>query len=424
MTAPPTTHRVSPWELFRNGNYSCLWLAGGFIGTIRWLELLVISIYVYEVTGSPFLTALMTFFRLLPMVLLGAVIGAVAERLNRRVLMLCGLSVLMVTTTGLSALAYTGNLEIWHAALGAFLGGTVHTSEFPIRRIMVAEIAGSERSSAALAFDSLTNNLTRLVGPISGGVLYDLIGLYGAYTLCAVLYTVSFLLVWFVKYAAESQSTSTSSSYLTNIIEGFRFVRQRRMIVGTLCVTVIINMFAVPFSAMVPVIGKENLELSASLIGALATTEGVGAFLGAVLIALLQPKNFPRTYLLGSFLFLAGVAFFAQSNTIIFAFGILLVAGFGHAGFSTTQSAIIFGAAAPEMRSRMLGVLATSIGAGPLGVLHLGWLANMIGAPWALTIVATEGFVLLGFVAAIFPELFRGGPKPAGEKPVSGKAAE
>jgi hypothetical protein len=67
----------------------------------------------------------------------------------------------------------------------------------------------------------------------------------------------------------------------------------------------------------------------------------------------------------------------------------------------------------------MLGVLATSIGGGPIGVLHLGWLANNIGGPWALTVVAIEGFVLLGFVAVIYPELFRGGPLA-----VSGKAAE
>lgn len=394
-------------ELFRDGNYRRLWLAGGFVGVIRWLELLAVSVFVYEVTGSAFQTALMTFFRFLPMVLLGAVFGAIADRYNRKALLIWSMASLAAVTLGLGLLAHSGTIAIWHVALGIFLGGAVHTSEFPVRRTMLGEIAGPDRVQPALALDSVTNNATRLLGPVMGGVLYDQVGLHGAYFLCAALYAWGALLSVRVAYTASYQPTS-KTGYIFNLLEGLRYVRSNRMLVGALLVTVLVNMFAVPVSAMIPVIGKEVLSASASMIGVLQSTEGIGAMIGSLLIAWLQPANFPRTYLIGSFLYLLGVLLFAGVDGFLLAVAILFATGIGHAGFSTTQSAIIFTSASPEMRSRMFGVLATSIGAGPLGVIQVWLLAEWLGAPLAVAIMAAEGLVLLTIVALRWPELFRG----------------
>lgn len=392
----------------RDGNYRRLWITGGFVGVIRWLELLAVSVYVYDITGSAFQTALMTFFRFLPMILLGAVFGAIAERMNRRTLMLIALGLLAVTTTVLAVLAFAKLIAVWHLAVAVFLGGAVHTSEFPVRRTMLGEIAGAGRGQPALALDSLTNNGTRLLGPVGGGVLYQYVGLYGAYVLCAVLYAVGFILVLRVAYRSSAQPSAAPSHYLTNIVEGLRFIRRQRMIVGALLITVIVNMFAVPFTALVPVIGRDDLSLSPSLIGVLASAEGIGALIGALLVIWLQPRNFPRTYLIGAFVFFAGVVLFAGSGGFVHALIVLIVAGLGHAGFSTTQSGIMFSAATPQMRSRVLGVLATSIGAGPIGVLNLGFMAEWLGSSMAIAVMTAEGLLLLVIVAAVYPEIYRG----------------
>jgi predicted MFS family arabinose efflux permease len=407
-SAPERDHKVSPFELMRDGNYRRLWITGGFVGVIRWLELLAVSIFVFDSTGSAFQTALITFFRLLPMFLLGAVFGAIAERMNRRTLMLIALGLLAVTTTALAVLAAAKLIAVWHLAIAVFLGGAVHTSEFPVRRTMLGEIAGPQRAQPALALDSLTNNGTRLLGPVGGGVLYQYVGLQGAYMLCAVLYAIDFILVLRVAYQSSAQPSAAASHYLTNIAEGLRFIRRQRMIVGALLITVIVNMFAVPFTALVPVIGRDDLSLSPSLVGVLASAEGIGALIGALLVIWLQPRNFPRTYLIGSFVFFAGVLMFAGSGSFLIALAVLIVAGLGHAGFSTTQSGIMFSAATPQMRSRVLGVLATSIGAGPLGVLNLGFMAEWLGSSLAIAIMTAEGIVLLAIVALIYPEIFRG----------------
>jgi len=408
-STPETDHRVSPLALMRDGNYRRLWIAGGFVGTIRWLELLAVGIFVFDVTGSAFQTSLITFFRFLPMILLGAVFGAIAERMNRRTLMLIACGLLTLVTALLAALAMAKAVAVWHLAIGVFLGGAVHTSEFPVRRTMLGEIAGPDRAKPALALDSLTNNGTRLLGPVGGGVIYQYVGLHGAYLLCTALYAISFLLVLRVAYQSTAQPSAAPSHYLTNIIEGVRFIRRQRMVVGALLVTIIVNMFVTPFTALVPVIGRDGLALSPSLVGVLASAEGIGALAGAMLVIWLQPRNFPRTYLVGSFIFFAGVLLFAGSGSFLFALTVLILAGFGHAGFSTTQSGIMFSAATPQMRSRVLGVLATSIGAGPIGVLNLGLMAEWLGPSLAIAVMTCEGLLLLAIVALIFPEIYRGG---------------
>jgi MFS family permease len=399
--------RVRPMELAREPNYRRLWLAGACTGVVRWLELLTASIFVYELTGSAFQTALISFFRFLPMVLFSAMVGALAERLNRKRLMLGILAILCVVMAIIFTSAATGHLTMWQAALSIFLGGLVFTAEFSVRRTMMGEIAGPKRSGAALVFDSVTNSTTRLIGPLGGGIIYDQVGIHGAYFLCLLLYAVAFLMVLRVQYRADSQPT-TRSKYLTNIVEGIQYIKRQRMIVGALLVTVFTNMFAVPFAAMIPVIGKETMQLNASLIGILASAEGVGAMVGTLIIAWWQPQHMARTYFLGTIFFMAGVLWFSTLNSFTIAVVVLIATGLGHAGFSACQSAIMFGAATPEMRSRVLGVLATCIGAGPLGVLNLGFLASWLGAGWGVTVMTAEGLVLMAIVAVIWPELYRG----------------
>ena len=398
--------RVRPIDLFRDRNYSGLWLSGACTGVVRWLEVLAASIFVFDVTGSAFQTALVTFFRFLPMVLLGTVVGTLAERINRRTFMLATLGILCLTSGALSVSAYTGHLAVWQVMLGICLGGALFAADFPFRRTMMGEIAGPGRAGAALAFDSVTNSATRLLGPLGAGVLYDEVGIYGAYLLCCLLYVTAFLTMLPVRYIAASPPT-VRSKYLTNIMEGLQYVRRQRMIVGALLVTIITNMFVVPFSSLIPVIGKEGMSLNASLIGILASAEGIGAMIGSIAIATIQPRNFPRTYTLGTLLFMLGVIWFATLDSFSVAVAVLILTGLGHAGFSATQSSILFSAATPEMRSRVLGVLATCIGAGPFGVLNLGLLASWLGANWAIIIMTLEGMVLLAVVAAIWPELYR-----------------
>jgi MFS family permease len=395
----------SPWALLGDRRFLRVWLAGGFIGTMRWLEILVIAIFTLEATGSAFLVAMMMMLRSLPLFLFGTISGAIAEQVNRKVLMLCALTMATVVAVVLVLLDRSGQLEVWHVGVAVFLSGTLWTTEFPVRRTMLGEIAGPTRIGPAMGLDSATTNGTRMLGPALGGLLYETIGIDGAYMLGATLYTIGFGLIISLDYS-PAQALVRQWNVFKTIREGLVYVRGNRAIIATLAVTVIMNVWGFPFAAMVPVIGVEEMGLSAFPIGILMSAEGAGAFMGALLIATFgRPEWFNRLYLYGSFLVMIMVAIFSFSTVYGLSIGLLLTAGFGAAGFSAMQTTIMFTLAPPEMRGRVMGVLTVCIGSGPLGMLHIGLLAGWLGASTAVLVVALEGIVMMAIAAWVWREL-------------------
>ena len=397
--APATT------SLLRDGAFLRVWLTGGAAGVLRWLELLAISVYVLQTTGSPFLVALMTFLRMAPMFLFGIPAGALADRYDRKRLLLIGLLALAAAAALLTLLAVQGRIALWHIAAGTFLNGMFWASEFPVRRIMLGEIAGVGRLSRAMALESATSNATRMLGPALGGVLIQATGLYGVYALGALLYLACAALVLPIAYRSVSAG---GASLLTMLRDGWRFARSERLIVGTLAVTLIVNLWGFAYITMVPVIGERVLGLSPALIGALMSTEGLGAVIGALLVARYdRPRQYTRIYTVSSAAFLFGVLAFALSAWFPLSLALMLFCGIGIAGFAVMQTTIVFLAAPAAVRSRVMGLLTVAIGGGPIGMLYVGVLADWLGAANAVACLALQGLVLLALAAWYWPELRR-----------------
>ena len=389
---------MAPLDLLRDRRLLRVWVTGGLIGTMRWLEILMIAVYTLEVTGSALAVALMMLARALPMFLFGAITGAIAERINRKAMMIFALFGAGAVSATLGGLAVAGRIEIWHIGLGAFLAGMLWTLEFPVRRTMLGEIAGRHGVGAAMSLDSATTNGTRMLGPALGGLLFEPVGLPGAYWLGAVLYGLGGAAILSLDYVS-SAAPARDESLFSSIAVGLRYIRGNRPMVGMLAVTVIMNLWAFPFAAMVPVIGRDVLDISALPIGVLLSAEGAGAFVGALIIAaLVRPARFNLIYLSGSFLLLASIIVFSFSSLYAVSLAVLFIAGLGAAGFSAMQTAIMFTLAPPEMRGRILGVLAFCIGASPIGLLNAGWLAEWLGPSQAIAVLAGGGLVAMALV--------------------------
>ena len=174
--------------LLSEADFRRVWLTGVIAGGLRWLELLVVGVYVFEQTGSPSMVAVLTVARLAPLFLCGLPLGALADRYQRRSLLLVIFVVLMLASLALALLALAGQITLWQIAIGAFLNGVLFAGDFPLRRIMVGEIAGPDRLRQGMALESATSNAMRMLGPALGGLLLETVGLAGAYLLGALLY--------------------------------------------------------------------------------------------------------------------------------------------------------------------------------------------------------------------------------------------
>lgn len=412
MTRPagegePANRSVGALSLIADPTFRKLWLIGVLMGAMRWLELLAVGIWVYDLTNSPVLVALMTMLRMAPLALFGSIIGVIADRLDRKLLLVLSLS-LMGSAAGVLALsASAGTLAIWQVGLGAFLSGLGWSTDLPVRRTILGEAVGHARLGPAMSMDSASNNATRMFGPIAGGGLYAAIGMEGTYAVAAFFYFVAVVLALFV-VCKTADKTPRPFALFREIGEGVAYLRQSRALLGHLGITIIVNLFAFPYASMAPVVGRETFDIDPVRIGLLLTVEGAGAFAGALLIAFVAPPyRFRRIYLFGSILFVFCILAFSLVTNYIAALLFLAVGGFGIAGFASMQSAIMFSEAPPEIRSRLMGILSVCIGAGPLGVLHVGWLASFIGGSAALSVIAVEGLAATLILVWRVPELRR-----------------
>lgn len=408
-------------QVFSNPSFRRLWAIGGASTAMRWLDTVAVGAFVFQLTGSPFDVALTFFFRMIPMFALGAFIGAISDRLNRRLLLVITFGALAVVYLLLAVAVFADVIQVWHVYLGALLAGGVWATDFPVRRAMVGEVVPRENLGTAMGLDLATSNFMRIPGPFLGGFLLDTVGMTAVYSAGAVLFFTGAVVALSLAYT-PSPKPAVQISPLRNLAEGVRYIRRDSVIITVLAITVIMNMFAFPYQSMVPVISERVFGVSSTLMGLLISAEGLGATLGALWVASrATPASYSRIYFWGSVLFLLMVLSFSRVPWYGLAIPVMFVAGFGMSGFGTMQSIMIISATPVEMRGRVLGVLAVTIGTGPVAALVVGAIAEGAGAPAAVMIISLTGLGLLGLTTLLSPKFLplrdvkpideRGGPE-------------
>lgn len=392
--------------LIADGAFRRLWLIGATTGIMRWLDMVVTGIYVFDVTGSPTWVAIVTFARAAPMIV-GVMFGALAARMPLGRLMRVGIAAVALTYGSLAILAALDALAVWHVTAGALVIGTYWSSENSVRRTMMCAVAGMANTGTAISFDWATINGLRLAGPFVGGVLYAAFG-FGATCVLGVACFAAALMLALGMSTGSVAALSGQRRIWDDIAESFAVVRRSTTVQGVLAVSICLNFFGFPYGSMIPVIGKEVLHAAPADVGLLSSTEGLGAMLGAIgLTAFVRPAWFGRTFLVGSFAVALGALGFGLSQAYALSLVALLPAGLGMSWFAAMQSTQVLAHTPAERRSGMMGVLTTTIGLGQLGTLHIGWLASQIGAAEAVVVSAACAVAALILCAWRWPAMWR-----------------
>ncbi len=382
-------------RLFALPDFRRLWTVGLVIFLVRWLETLAVALFAWQATGSAFLVSMLGMLRVLPMGLFGAVLGAVAERVEAWTALLGIVLVSLLTSLALGVLAHAGMLEVWHLAVASFVNGLSWAADNPVRRVMVGEVAGTARMGAAMSADVGSNNASRMLGPTLSGLIFAAVGIEGTFFVSVGLYLVAVWAMLRLRYRSGVRAAD-GTGVGARIREGLAAVRGDPRLAGTLLVTVIFNIFGWPFTSLIPVVGEDRLQLGPEAVGVLASMDGVGAFLGALAVAAwVGPRLYGRCYLGGVTLYFVMQVVFALSPHPWAAGAALLLVGFGQAGFSIMQATLVYRLAPAALRSRVLGLLSVCIGIGPVGFVHIGLMADWIGAPAAAAISGAEGLLAL-----------------------------
>ena len=399
-TVQPQTYGLR--TVIKNRQYISLWVVGLSSTTMRWLEIPAIGIFVYQMTESAMWVALVGFLRMIPMLVFGPFIGMISDRINRKKILLVGSIFLIFLYLFLAYLSIIGTLNIWHICVGVFFAGIIWAGDNPVRRGLMADVVGQKHITIGLGIDMATSNFGRVIGPIGAGIVIAVVGISGSYLTGALMFFFATIAIVFISNnnptfeSQKSVESQNSVSIMDTIKSGMNLVVGSQILMATMIITVIMNLFAFPYQHMVPVIGSEVYGIGPVFIGILLSVEGLGAMLGSLVIALKSNQMYnTRIFFFGALIYISSIGLFGLLNNYWIILPLMFLAGFGLAGFSTMQTIIILNVSPYNKRGSVLGVLSAAIGTGPFGVLQIGLFAVIIGAQFSVFMSAFVGLVLI-----------------------------
>jgi MFS family permease len=391
-------------ETFRSPAYRYLWGASTLWNQARAMDQVVIGWVVLELTNSAWDMSLVFALRWLPLLMFGVAGGAVADRVDRRWVLIGAQALGLLVCLGTAVLLVIGRFDVGLAALVTFLLGLQWAVDWPTRRALIPDLVGRDLTVNAIALEAVSQNLSRIIGPLLAGALIAYFSPAAAFAFMTALYLVEIVLLKAMPLNVRVGQVMAGGSMLRYLADGFSKLRASQSILGVLLVSVCMNVLVFPYQQLLPVFARDELHVDPIGLGALGAAVGIGAMIGATVIA--SSKRVPmagRLFWVGSCLMCLCLAGFAAAGSFGLALVLLVCTGLGHAAYSSLQTTIVLGNATDQLRGRALGALTLAIGCTPIGSLEMGALSVAFGAPVAVGLNAALAAVLVALIALRLP---------------------
>ena len=379
------------------------------------MELLVLILLIREITGSYFQLGLLAVFLNAPRPILSLFSGVIADRLDRRLIMIAAHAAYMGVAGTILLLLIADAVQSWHVFVIVFFQGLAKVMEDPSRRTAMFDLVGPERIASAMALESMTSTIGKIAGPLAAGALIAVAGFTGTYVFLAALDLASLLLLVRLRLPHRDPGSGPQPAIFQSLGEGIRYSLVNRTILGVLLISIVMNAMVLRIQEFIPVIASDHLLVGPVLIGLLTSSEGIGNLLGATIISLkANIRHHGRLFVAGSVVMAFMVLAVALSPWFALSFVLLLLAGVAHAGFSTMQSTMLLLASPAEIRGRIVGVNSLTNGAAQMvGPLEIGAIGNAVSIIFAIGLNAALAMVMIVPLAIITPILKRtAGPVP------------
>jgi MFS family permease len=385
----------------RNRNFR-VFVMGQLVSLIgTWMQSVAQSWLVYRLTGSAVLLGTVGFASQIPIFLLSPLGGVVADRHERRRVLLITQSSMMVLATALAGLTLLGHIQVWHVLVLASLLGIANGFDIPARQSFVIELVPRQDLPNAIAINSSMFNGARVVGPAIAGVVVSAVGEGWCFFGNAVSYIAVLAGLLSLSLPARGLAGQRPSP-LEDVLEGFRFVAGTGPIRALLLLLGMVSLTGMPYAVLMPVMAQDVLHSGASGLGLLMGAAGTGALAGALALAWHNSlRGLGRWVGFGAVSFGTCLILFSLSRTFWLSVTLLLPVGFSMLLQMSSTNTLIQSMVPDRLRGRVMSVYAmTFMGMAPLGALFAGAAAEVLGAP--MTIAIGGGVSILGGLAFLW----------------------
>jgi MFS family permease len=371
-----------------------------------WMQSTAQGWLVLELTNSALLLGVVTAVTSTPTLLFSLWAGDLADRHDKRRIILIAQAVSLAASLVLAVLADTERITYSALLALVFVAGTASAFEIPTRQAFFSDLVGPADLPNAIALNSAAFNATRIVGPALAGVMIGAAGVAACYYANAVSYVAVIAGLMMMRLPRWTPKPRTAST-LESIREGLAYIRGDRLVRTLVWLIAGISVTTLPYVMLLPVFARDVLKVGAPGLGTMLSATGTGALVAGMALAAGRVRV-PR----GRLIIGAAVAFalslmgFALSPWYPLSLVLLAMVGFTMILNSASVNALLQSKVPDHLRGRVMSVYVFMfLGMSPLGAMQAGALARWIGAPYALACGAAGLLLIMGWIVMNIPEL-------------------
>ena len=398
MTEAATGARRYGFGALAHRNFRLFFIGQGISLVGTWMQNVGEGWLILTLTNSPFYVGLTAALSSVGVLLFSLYAGVIADRVDKRRFIILMQLAFMIEAFTVSILLWTNAIAVWQVLVLATTLGIASAFDIPMRQAFVVEMVGKDDLMNAIALNSSLFNAARVIGPAIAGLLIGTVGIAWCYFVNGLSYIAVIAGLLMMRLPYDARPPKTTSAW-TGFREVLAYLRNDRRLRVLMILTAILSVFGFPYIAMMPVFARDVLNRGATGYGALTSSIGIGAVIGALGIALASARIRAR----GRLMLIGGTAFgillilFSASRVLALSMVLLGLAGCAMIVNNSLTNTLIQTTAPDHLRGRVMGFYSfVFVGMAPFGAFLFGVVAEHVGVP---TTIAAGGVIVTITVA-------------------------
>jgi predicted MFS family arabinose efflux permease len=380
------------FKAFHYRDFRLMWFGACMSSIGTWMQIVAQGWLIYRLSHSAFLLAMDQFLAGIPIFLFSLIGGVVADRAERRKILLGSQYVQMACATTLTVLVATGRVHVWHILSLSFVSGLAQAFGGPAYQALIPTLVDREDMPNAIALNSIQFNTAVTIGPALAGQALAKLG----ESWCFGLNALSFLapIVSLLMISARFLPAKTTESLLESLKQGIKFVRKQGSMEALIALAFCMTALSMPMRTYIPVFVKDFFHRGPETYGNLLSMMGIGSICGSLAVAGLGNIAYKGRLALTTLISLgAGIVIFSLSKSLPLSYAMLVLVGASMMAVFATVTSLVQLITTNEMRGRVMSVYNCAFRGGmPMGNLLSGWLVPMFTAP---VVLGANGFALI-----------------------------
>jgi predicted MFS family arabinose efflux permease len=372
------------FKAFQYRDFRLMWFGACTSSIGTWMQIVAQGWLIYRLSHSAFLLALDQFLAGIPIFLLSLIGGVVADRTERRKILLVSQYIQMASAATLTVLVTTGLVNVWQILALSFVSGVAQSFGGPAYQALIPTLVDREDMPNAIALNSIQFNLAVTVGPALAGITLARLGEKWCFGLNAASFLAPVISLSMI--SARFVPESTKESMFNSLKEGIRFLRRQGSMEALIVLAFCMTALSMPMRTYIPVFVKDIFQRGPETYGNLLSLMGVGSICGSLAVAGRgNIKNKGRFALIMLICLGVGISGFSLSRILPFSYAMLLLVGASMMAVFATVTSLVQLITTNEMRGRVMSVYNCAFRGGmPMGNLATGWLVPRFSVPLVL----------------------------------------